>query len=248
MKKYANLHPGFALRISHETRGAKDQGKAAKTRMHQAYGAYIGANAVKKAYAVLAKAKNKGYTAEHAERLLLLHSSTKERLPHIEKFYSHVFSVTGDARRVLDLGCGFNPFSLPFFPCKIEEYRAIDVDLRVKALLDDCFALMNLPQLAECMDLVTETPNGETDIAFMLKLFPVLEACCPGRAYGLANQLDAAWLVVSYPTKSLGGRKKGMRENYSKAFRGEVGNICNFSLVSEEIIGNELVFMLKRNR
>ena len=250
MKKYASLHPEFALRIDRETKDAKNQKKAAKTRMHQAFGAYFEANSVKKATAILTKTDEGIFSAEDAERVLRLHTSTRERLPHYEKFYSHVFSQTGETRCVLDLGCGFNPFSLPFFPWKIDEYRAIDVDLRLMSLLNMYFGMLRLPKLAGCMDLATETPTAKADVAFMLKLFPVLEASCPGRAYSLANGLLANWLAITFPTISLGGKKKGMFGNYRAAFLDALNSnaLSNFGLVSETCFGNELLFVLKRKQ
>ena len=182
--------------------------------------------------------------------LLKLHSSTSERLPYIHEFYGFIKSVVGEVNTVLDLGCGFNPFSLAFFPWSIKEYHAIDIDTATRDLLNEYFTLVNLPKYASCADLVTEAPHVQTDLALMLKLLPVLESNKPGRGYELANSLNAKWLVITFPTKSLGGKYKGMEKNYTDSFHEASQNnqLDNFTLSAKNHIGSELVFILKNLR
>ena len=276
MKKYNNLHPPIIERISQEERLAKNPDKATKTRLHQIYGAYIRPNSNKKAAILLKQlictlgarlastAVHESATTNRASptptenvfahehtitNLLKLHYSTNERLPFYSDFYDFIFSHTGAVNKVLDLGCGYNPFSLPFFPQKPIEYHAIDIDLHTKDLLNLFFELMDMPKNAACEDLETITPQVKTDLTLMLKLFPVLEANNPGRAYSLANDLNTTWLVVTFPTKSLGGKKKGMTTSYKKNFQDAIDkdNLNNFTLIAESTIGNELVFVLRNS-
>lgn len=168
----------------------------------------------------------------------------------MHEFYGFIKTVVGEVSTVLDLGCGFNPFSLNFFPWNIREYHAIDIDNTTRDLLNLYFAQVNLPGFASCADLITETPKTVTDMALMLKLLPVLEANKPGRGYRLADSLKAKWLVITFPTKSLGGKNKGMAKNYGESFHGALENnrLGNFSLCAENRIGSELVFVLESER
>ena len=268
MKKYSNIYEALVERIRFEERNAKNPDKAAKTRLHQMYGAYVQPNINKKAMALIEKiicsARTRLDLRDISDsnaacrtspppadmniiRLLKLHASTNERLPYYSDFYDFIFSQTGMTDKVLDLGCGFNPFSLPFFPKQPSEYHAIDIDIHTKDLLNAFFAFKRLPEYATCEDLVSVTPTVKVDLALMLKLIPVLEANKPGRAYNLANELNTAWLVVTFPTKSLGGKIKGMATNYRAGFCCALKNksLSNFSLVAENSIQNELVFVLK---
>ena len=271
MKKYVGLHLPLIERITREKQREKNPDKAMKTRLHQIYGAYIRPNSNKKAEAIInqmieavragpaSPARNELASAvrtspppteisEHSIKLLELHSSTNERLPFYEDFYGFIFGHIGAVSKVLDLGCGFNPFSIPFFLQKPTEYHAIDIDLYTKDLLNVFFEMMHLPRHATCEDLETVTPQVKVDLALMLKLFPVLESNSPGRAYRLANELSTTWLVVSFPTKSLGGKKKGMAENYAAGFQDALSKnaLNNFQLQSKTVIGNELIFILKQ--
>ena len=254
MKKYSNLLPALVERISREVRHKKYPDKATKARLHQLYGAYIQPNSSKKAQALINQLKPASELICHVKaqneiinKLLKLHASTSERLPYYGDFYDFIFNCVGTADKILDLGCGFNPFSLPFYPCLPTEYHAIDIDLHTKDLLNAFFDTLRIPKYAICEDLETITPTAKADLTLMLKLIPVLEANNPGRAYSLANGLNTTWLVATFPTKSLGGKKKGMALNYRAGFHDALNNnlLNNYRLVAESSIGNELVFVLR---
>ena len=235
--KYNMIYPPLVARIIVEESGKKDPLKAAKTRMHQLYGAYLNGNAHKKASVLLNEMKT--------EEILLLHASTKERLPYHNEFYNFITETTETVQTVLDLGCGFHPFGVPFAP---QAYHAYDIDLRTQALLNRFFTSLGLPAVAKCADLITETPAETVDLAFMLKLIPVLNAQAPERGYALANALYAKFIVISYPAKSLGGHEKGMGKNYTASFKNAVSNglLNNFSLLAHKRIGNELIYIIAR--
>jgi 16S rRNA (guanine(1405)-N(7))-methyltransferase len=260
--KYKNLYAPLVERIFFEEAKKKDPTKAAKTRLHQLYGAYLNGNSHKRAERVFEnenlffEEQSENFTRHHdfakTNEILNLHTSTKERLPHYKNFFELISNHATEIKKICDLGCGFNPFAIPLMPAALTEnlvsYRAYDIDLRTKALLNRFFALIGLPQGADCADLAVETPNENADLTFMLKLVPVLEAQSPRRGFELANALDTRVLVISYPLKSLGGREKGMEKNYSAAFENAVasGFLNNFKPIANEIIGNELVFILER--
>lgn len=245
MKKYGGLHQGFVGRVAAQ---AGDE-KAAKTRLHQAHGAYISPNSVKKAAAIVGALETGRPDAGDVSRLLSLHASTRERLPFYGALYGHILSRAGPAQTVLDLGCGFNPFSLPLFPAEVSAWHAVDIDERARAALNSYFRKLGMPETAACMDLVAETPAHGADIGLMLKLFPVLEAASPGRAYALADALDVKWLAVSFPTKSLGGKEKGMRGNYARTFGEGLGKLASYETdgaLPGKVFGSEIVFALKK--
>lgn len=253
--KYNMLYPPLVQRILNEemNKGGKDATKATKTRLHQMFGAYVQGNAHKKAAALLHEFEAGDNSAdikkdeETSRAIMALHASTKERLPHLEDFLAFIARHVERVETILDLGCGFNPFSAPFwsecfigikrekrrtqedfarvsgmYPEATEDiditYYAYDIDVRTRDLLNRFFAYLNLPQTASCADLVVETPAEKADLALMCKLVPVLEAQLPGRGFELARQTNAKFLVITYPLKSLGGREKGMGKNYAIQF------------------------------
>ena len=241
--KYYMLYPPLVERILAEESKKKDPEKAAKTRLHQLFGAYVQGNAHKKAAAILK-------TGPAPEKILALHASTKERLPTLTEFYSFIAAHTGSPESITDLGCGFNPFSIPLMPVEfvknLKKYNAYDIDMRTRDLLNGFFLTLGLPSSACCTDLAAETPQVEADITFMFKLLPVLDAQIPGRGYELAGELNTRFLVITYPLKSLGGREKGMERNYSEAFESAeaAGKFGIYKKTAHIRIGNELVYIL----
>ena len=241
--KYNMLYPTLVARVYEEEKqkGAKDCEKATKTRLHQMFGAYVQGNTHKKAAALL-ESCNSG----SSENILSLHASTKERLAHYIQFYAFITDHITNIETIMDLGCGFNPFALHYLPA-IKAYYAYDIDTRTRDLLNRFFMLQNLPQTAYCADLVTETPTEKADLTLLCKLIPVLEAQQAGRGFELARQLDTKFLVITYPTKSLGGCDKGMSKNYAAQFEKAYasGALSGFVLLASSQIGNELVYILK---
>jgi 16S rRNA (guanine(1405)-N(7))-methyltransferase len=246
MKKYTHLHHPLTARIASEESNKKDPEKAAKTRLHQLYGAYTQPNACKKAEALL---NNRDVTS-----LLRLHASTRERLPHYAEFYQFILSRITPPASIMDLGCGFNPFSLPLLlqqlpAAHLKIYHAYDIDTRQAAVLNQFFTLHSLPPAAECLDLAVETPTPAADLALMLKLLPVLDAQAPaatGNGFRLARSLKAKHLVITYPLKSLGGKEKGMARHYRHTFETayNAGELSPFLLSAEQQIGTEWLYML----
>jgi len=60
----------------------------------------------------------------------------------------------------------------------------------------------------------------EFDLALVLKTLPCLEQLRKGAGLMLLHSIHARHIAVSYPTKSLGGRSKGMEEFYEAQFAG----------------------------
>ena len=276
--KYSMIYPPLVARVCEEEKrkGAKDWEKATKTRLHQMFGAYVQGNAQKKVAALLdnthpseydnarrevqhSELDNARHGVQHSghdnarhsgldpESILSLHASTKERLPYYPQFYTFITTHVPNIQTIMDLGCGFNPFSLHHLP-NLKTYHAYDIDTRTRDLLNRFFAQQSLPQTAACTDLAVETPAEKADLALLCKLVPVLEAQCTGRGFELARQLDTQFLAITYPTKSLGGREKGMGKNYAAQFEKayENGELGDFTLLVHEQIGNELMYILQK--
>ena len=250
--KYNMLYPPLVERIIAEEsrKGRKNYEKAVKTRLHQMFGAYVQGNAHKKASALLQELEAGRDAKEIATAIMALHASTKERLPHLEAFCEFVTRHTGAVETIVDLGCGFNPFSIPYWAgYKLKAYHAYDIDTRTKDQLNRFFAYLNLPPTADCADLAVESPTPKVDLAFMCKLVPVLESQVQGRGFALAKQQNAKFLVITYPLKSLGGREKGMSKNYTAQFEKAQteGALGEYIPVECKAIGNELVYVLVRH-
>lgn len=244
-KKYAFLYEPLIMRICREEyakyKKDKDRIKAVKNKLHIIYGAFFGDECHKRANAII----NSGNidTAMVTE-IMRLHASTNERLNSLDEFYGLISGTIGQVESILDIGCGFNPFSLPYMQSDIKKYYALDIDYRTVKLLNLYFGLLNMPTLANSIDIITETPRDYADVAFIFKLMPVIEIQSAGRGFQLLKELNVKYIVVTYPVKSLCGKDKGMAVNYAKSF--EQGIDGSFEIIGQGIVGSELVYIVRK--
>jgi 16S rRNA (guanine(1405)-N(7))-methyltransferase len=177
-----------------------------------------------------------GALVEAAHAILARHASSAERMDFFERLYPQLFderALGHPIRRVLDLGCGLHPFALPWMGLARDvEYRAYDIDRRLLAAIDRFFARAGQAGCAREWDLLAPPPDRDAraaDVVLVLKTLPCLERQAPGAALRLLQSLEARRIVVSFPAQSLGGRERGMRENYDATMRGlaaQLGRPC----------------------
>ena len=249
-KKYATLHRPLVLRICEEEykkySNYRDRLKGAKNALHSIYGAYLTNNIFKKAEKLMEViAEERGKISQSQERLLRLHASTKERMAEMITFYQFIFEVVGEAESIIDIGCGFNPFTIPYYPVPPpSKYYALDIDERMAELNNRYFRSLKIPELAGCIDITTTSPKAKADLAFLFKLLPLIDRQARGRSSKLLREIDAQHLIITYPTKSLTGKEKGMQAFYAAAFEEVIGG--NLFITAKKQIGNELVYVVAK--
>lgn len=173
------------------------------------------------------------------------HASTRERLPIAEEFFRTAFAGCPGVRSVLDLGCGLNPFFLPLMPASIERYTALDMDGEAAALLNRYFAERGLPQEASLADWCKEPRRSRRIWLFCSNLFPVLEQQKKGRSLELLSELRSRVACVSFPLRSLSGKRKGMEESYTVFFEGLLGG-SGWRVQEKRSFPGELLYVLSR--
>src|SRR5258708_19239872 len=72
---------------------------------------------------------------------------------------------------------------------------------------------------ARIWDLAAGAPDEQVDLALVLKALPPLAQQAKHAGRDLLRALNARHILVSFPAHSLGGRGKGMAENYEQRFR-----------------------------
>ncbi len=148
------------------------------------------------------------------------HASTRERLPILESFYATTLASLGPVRSVLDLACGLNPLTLPWMPLAPDaRYYACDIYTDMIAFLNGFFAHAGVRGQACSCDLAAGAPDEQVDLALVLKALPPLDQQAKHAGRDLLRALNARHVLVSFPAHSLGGRGKGMAENYEQRFR-----------------------------
>ena len=249
-RRYRAVDAALVERLAAEelprSRGTDDAVKRVKRRLHQAVGAFAGRGGTA---AGIAEAWH-GDMADASFRAACLaamgaHASTRERIAHLDGFYSAIWDRTGVPDRILDLGCGLAPLALPWMGLQRDaRYVAVDVDRRVLERVDAFLALVGQPHTVMALDLVSGPPPDAADVALALKLVTTLDRQDPSVAARLLTSIRAPHVVVSFTTRSLGGRQRGMGRTYRARLERLVAEVPRVKDVAEASVANELVFVL----
>lgn len=251
--KYGKLDPGLLRRVAAmmapRYNKEKDALDAAKRHLHIICGMYQGTGEQAKLSVLMRDALREQPDPERvrrlAEQVLPLHASTRERMPWMKAFYEAVFGKLPVIRSVADLGCGLHPFARPFMQLGTDcRYDAWDLLPETAVHINAFFAWAGYAGMAGVLDLAVAAPSGPVDLAFALKLLPVLEQQHKGRGGALLSALPARYAAVTFPTRTMGGRKQGMAGFYADWMSRHLGP---WRVLLEQEIGNELLFLLIRN-
>ena len=150
------------------------------------------------------------------ERMLSRHASTRERLPldALDALYEQIFRTTGRPWSVLDLACGIHPL---YLAARGIDATGVDISGAAVDAVNRFGEVYGMPVRASCADLLCQgaIPRRHFDMALMLKLLPLLERQRASAALAVMSAIDADWLVVSFPTRTLSGRNVGMATQYA---------------------------------
>jgi len=152
------------------------------------------------------------------------HASTRERIPFLTELYAGLFEAAGGyPESILDLACGLNPFSIPWMGIlPTTRYVPVDMDCRLVSVVNRFLSIQGREPRAACKDLLSfSSPHefaslGDADMVLLFKILPSLEQQDKGAAETLLLSLSARTIVVSYPTRSLSGKRRGMENSYAR--------------------------------
>ncbi len=120
---------------------------------------------------------------------------------------------------VLDLACGLNPLNLPWMPLAADvSYSACDIYTDMVDFLNRFFAHFQVQGSSFTCDLTQTIPQQPVQMALLLKTIPCLEQVDKQAGLRLLEGLQAENILVTFPAHSLGGRSKGMVQNYADHF------------------------------
>jgi 16S rRNA (guanine(1405)-N(7))-methyltransferase len=247
--RYRDVDRGLLERMAAEelrrSRNSDEATKRVKRRLHQAVGAFRGARAGDRLVdAWTGRVDDPGFRAACAESMRR-HASTRERLPHLDRFFQSVWEVTGVPSVLMDLGCGLNPLALPWMAIGDATFVASDVDHRPLETVRAFLELVGQPHAVETRDLVTDPPGASADVALLLKLVTTLDRQDASAASRLLRQLRTGHAVVSFTTRSLGGRARGMERTYRERLDRLAEDAGRVRGITEASVPGELVFVLQ---
>lgn len=262
--KYREIAPELVRRIGAQElakrRSLKEAVKATKNKLHQVGGAYQESRLnYEKSLALLretdpepVEGSGQVATSSHQLRatcyqLMQAHASTRERLPILDDFYQTIFAELPPVRTVLDLACGLNPLAYPWLPLpKGTQFTAVDIYRDMLTFIQDFFEIVGVNGRTQQRDIIGHPPTETYDLILLLKTLPCLEQVDKSAAADLIEALNGRFLLISYPAQSLGGRGKGMRENYTQQFE-QLANGRNWHVQRFEF-ATELAFLVQTNR
>jgi 16S rRNA (guanine(1405)-N(7))-methyltransferase len=250
-RRYTAVAPDTVRRVAERALAAAggdvaDAVKRTKRGLHEIHGAYLPPSTppydalLRRLEAALAAG---GDGRDVLRRAMEVHASTRERLPYLEQFHAEVFARVPAPATVRDLACGLNPLAAPWLPGP-PRYLASDIDTRQLDFLDRALTLLGIDHATEVLDLV-DGPTGEpADLTLVLKTVPCLERQRVGAGWAVVAALGSPHVVVTFPTKSLGQRSKGMYQTWSAQFEARAAE-HGWAYTSFEI-PNELGYVLAR--
>ncbi|MEA3431029.1 MAG: hypothetical protein U9R08_07180 [Nanoarchaeota archaeon] len=145
---------------------------------------------------------------ESVVKILQLHLSTKERISYMEELYDKIFSVTGKPKSVLDLGAGLNPLTYPWMNIN-SKYYAVEFNKGDVDFINRFFKIEKIKGEAVKFDLLieySEIKKYKVDICFLFKVLDSLERVQRYISYEIMRAVDAKFIVVSFPLRTVTGR------------------------------------------
>ena len=245
-KNYRDICPDTVRRVWAECerryKKPKDAEKAAREALHGISGAFMTPREARQLAYDMQDWHTK-HTDVGLEKILSRHASTRERLPvsDMDALYARIFEVTGRPRSVLDLACGIQPLYLGARDIKT---TGVDISGLAVDAVNRFGEVYGMPVSAACADVLCPgaIPAGPFDVALLFKLVPLLERQKAGAALDVMNAVNADWLVVSFPTRTLGDRNVGMAAQYSDWMAAHIP--AGRSVAASFETGNELFFIL----
>ena len=247
-KNYRDICPDTVRRVwadcERRYKKAKDVEKAAREALHGITGAFMTPQEARQ-LAWDMQAWHVGKTDIGLEKMLSRHASTRERLPlcDMDALYDRIFAVTGRPRSVLDLACGINPIYLG-----ARGVSTVGVDISGAAVnaVNAFHEVYGMPVSAACADLLSPgaIPEASFDVALLFKLLPLLERQAADGAARVMQAVKASRLVVSFPTKTLGGRSVGMAGNYARWMQEHLPK--GMAVLEQFETGNELLYIIAK--
>lgn len=248
-KKYKYLYDEVLYRIADwalKRFDGKRAVKAAKNKLHQVYGAYFEAfqpGKIQKLFDKIPVEPGVESLKAIALEIMQSHTSTSERLPYMEQFYSDLFQRIAKPKKVLDLACGLHPFGVQWMGLEPgAEYYAYDIDTRLSVLINGFFKYLSPCYRSRCSDILVSLPGIEAEAVFLLKTLPCLEQQEKGVSERIITSLKAKHIVISFPSKTLTGKAKGMG-NYYHTFAMELINRLNLDYFKLEY-PNEVFYIV----
>ncbi len=252
-EKYNVISPevvrSVLLKEISKDRDAKELVKSTRNKLHQVGSAYqektIPYPALTGELHQLPLNMSDPLVQQFLQKAMASHSSTRERLSILPRFFAETLHEIAPLHSILDLACGLNPLAVPWMPLAPGfRYTCCDIYEDMIEFLNGFFDHFKINGAARICDLTQVIPACEADLALVLKTIPCLEQIDKEAGRRILTRLQTPNVLISFPARSLGGRSKGMVQNYERHFN-ELAAGQNWKLTRFEFPG-ELAFLIQK--
>jgi 16S rRNA (guanine(1405)-N(7))-methyltransferase len=253
-RRYRGVAPALVRRLAAEAlqRHPGDRSAARKTtqrQLHQLFGAYLpGKPRWHRLLRAIQQATDRPARQDACRRAMSAHASTAERQWILEDYAPMLAQVAGPEDRVLDLACGLGPLAWAFVDHTPAALHCVDVGTEMLSFLGEALAALGLPATVEPVDLAQPAAVAalpEADVAVLLKALPCLRHTLRQPEAQFIENIPAQRFLVSWPTRSLGSRAKGMDQTYRAHALGLAATL-GWRATEHELTG-ELFYVLERS-
>ena len=225
----------------------KEVEKSMREKLHQIIAPYLGDPDYPLEEERLAAAAAEGEDAvrDWCLRMLSVHTSSRERIPHMTEFYQAIFERIGVPGSVLDVGCAFNPFAFPWMGLpKTTAYHAYDLHRPRVHLINSFFKVYGMKPLAETKDILLNPPESIADTAFFFKEAHRFESRKKGCNRNFWISLPVKTIVVTLPAENLTGQHQ-MRDRQRNLIEKNIDGL-GWTYEETEIAG-EMIFIIDKS-
>jgi len=228
----------------------KEAEKETRNRLHQISGAFLeGRPHYTRWIQDLREAPDEEIYRSELRRIMHAHASTHERLSRLETFYSTVLETIRPVHSVIDIACGFNPLSLPWMGlAEGASYTGFDLFSDMAAFTSEAMRCPFSPEIGvqvETCDLVAGPPTIGADLALVQKFLPILQSDGDTKNLDWLRGLRTRHALITFPTRTLGGRNVGMSGTYAEQFNSILA-ATGWASKRYELAG-ELCFLVELN-
>lgn len=224
----------------------KEVEKSMREKLHQIIAPYLGDPDYPLEEERLAAAAAEGEDAvrDWCLRMLSVHTSSRERIPHMTEFYQAIFERIGVPESILDVACAFNPFAFPWMGLpKTTAYHAYDLHRPRVHLINSFFKVYGMKPLAETKDILLNPPESIADTAFFFKEAHRFESRKKGCNRNFWISLPVKTIVVTLPAENLTGQHQ-MRDRQRNLIEKNIDGL-GWSYEETEIAG-EMIFIIDK--
>jgi len=190
-------------------RGFREAVKATKGKLHQVGAAYL---AGRLSYGrwleqleLASRTGQPGHVRAVCREAMRSHSSTRERLSILERFFAETLGPLAPISSVLDVACGLNPLAIPWMPlASSARYYGCEMYTDMAEFLNAALPLLGVHGTVEARDVTRSPPTVKADVALILKSLPCLEQVAPSSSARLLSEVRCDILLVTYPVKGQG--------------------------------------------